>query len=126
VTGPGTGQPEGWYEALAHPVFRIPGDGSGWLSPVHVRDFARAMLRMLEADAPRAACIACDDRPLTWRELFAALAVRSGRPVPATGGPMTLASFRTSNARLKSLGWRPQFALLEWKAAPRGFLATSG
>ena len=118
--GPGTGQPGGWCEALTHPAFRIPGDGGGWLSPVHVSDFAAAMLHALEAGIPRAAWIACDDRPLRWRELFAALAERAGRPVPPTGGAATLASFRTSNARLKSLGWRPRFALLDLPCPPEG------
>lgn len=112
--GGGSGLPAGWLAQVRDPRFRVPGDGSGWLSPVHVDDYARAVLAVL-ALAPSGpgsrAVIACDDEPLRWRDVFERAATAAGVPMPAGGGPLSLPSFRTSNRRLRALGWAPQHRL---------------
>lgn len=110
--GPGSGRPELWQEELQTPGFQIPGDGSAWVSPVHVDDYAAALLTVLECGAPRTAAIACDDRPLRLADIYARAAKRAGVGMPALGGAERLRSFRASNARLRALGWRPAHALL--------------
>jgi len=109
--GPGTGRENGWADEAAANGYCMPADGQAWMSPLHVDDFAHAVLTMLEAGPPHAVCIACDDTPLRWSELYAAAAARAGAQVRA-GGPLRLRSFRVSNARLRALGWRPAHAAL--------------
>jgi nucleoside-diphosphate-sugar epimerase len=93
--------------------FQVPGEGLGWISPVHAEDYASAVLRVLEAGAPRQAYIACDDRPLQLGELYRVLAEQHRLQVPRAGGPLTMPSFRVSNAKLRGLGWSPRNALLD-------------
>lgn len=94
-----------WRTQVHDPQFRLPGSGDDWVSLVHVHDFAAALLAALDRGAPGTPHIACDDRPLRWRELYAAVAAAEGVPTPAAGGAPTMRSFRTSNARLRALGW---------------------
>jgi nucleoside-diphosphate-sugar epimerase len=105
--GPGTGREAIWLAEVRDAAFRIPGDGSAWISLVHVEDYADALLAVIERGRPHTAYIACDDAPLRLRELYARIATRAGVPPPAAGGPQRLRSFRVSNARLRALGWRP-------------------
>jgi nucleoside-diphosphate-sugar epimerase len=114
--GPGTGRVERWLDEVRNPSFRVPGDGGAWVSPVHVDDYASALLRVLEHGAPRQAAIACDDAPLRLRELYARLARHAGVAPPATGGPPGLRSFRVTNARLRALGWVPTHPALPFAA----------
>ena len=93
-----------WLAEVRDPAFRIPGDGNAWLSPVHVEDYADALLAVLERRPPREAYIACDDAPLRLHELYARIAARAGLKPPAPGGPQGMRSFRTSNAKLRSAG----------------------
>lgn len=109
--GPGTGRERGWRDEATARGFRMPGDGSAWVSPLHVHDFARALLVVIERGAPRTPYIACDDEPLRWHQLYADAAARAERPLSA-GATLHLRSFRVSNARLRGLGWRPAFAAL--------------
>jgi nucleoside-diphosphate-sugar epimerase len=104
----------------------VPGDGGRWLSPVHVDDHARALLLVLglrAADLPGRAFIACDDAPLRWKDLYARAAAAAGVEAPACGGPGAMPSFRTSNARLRALGWAPRHALLAQSAVTPAPLA---
>ncbi len=110
--GPGTGREERWLEEARNPAFRVPGDGSAWISLVHVADYAAALVTVLERGRPREACNACDDAPLQLRELYARAAARAGVAAPPVGGPAGLRSFRVSNARLRGLGWRPSSSAL--------------
>jgi nucleoside-diphosphate-sugar epimerase len=105
--GPGTDREASWLAEIRSPAFRIPGNGTAWLSPVHVEDYADALLAVLERGRPREAYIACDDAPLCLHELYARIAARAGLEPPAAGGPQRMRSFRTANARLRSLGWTP-------------------
>lgn len=113
--GGASGLPEQWLAQVRDVRHRLPGDGSAWLSPVHVDDHARALLAVLALPAAAGAAtrtvIACDDAPLRWREVYALAAAAAGEGVPAAGGPAVLPSFRTANARLRALGWAPHHAL---------------
>lgn len=113
--GGASGLPDLWLTHVRDARHRLPGDGSAWLSPVHVDDHARALLAVLAlppADAAARAFIACDDVPLRWREVYAQAATAAGVSIPAAGGPLALPSFRTSNARLRAQGWAPRHTLL--------------
>jgi nucleoside-diphosphate-sugar epimerase len=105
--GPGTGREEQWATDIAQPDFRTPGDGRGWMSVVHVDDYADALLAVLERGQPRGAYIASGE-PQRWHQLYAAVAAREGQPPPLPGGPERLRSFRVSNERLRGLGWQPR------------------
>jgi nucleoside-diphosphate-sugar epimerase len=105
--GPETGREEQWAADLASPDFRVPGDGRGWMSLVHVEDYAEALLVVLERGRPKAAYIASDE-PMRWQDLYSQLAARAGVNAPLPGGPERLRSFRVSNERLRGLGWQPR------------------
>jgi len=111
--GPGTGREEALRAAAQAPDWQMPGDGSGWLSPVHVDDMATAMVCVLQNGAARTVYNATDDRPVTWHDLCLSLANRLGLDTPPNGGPAPLPSFRVSNDRLCTLGWRPTTNLVD-------------
>jgi nucleoside-diphosphate-sugar epimerase len=114
--GADSGAEARWRAEVRDPRFRLPGDGSDWLSPVHVCDHARALLAVLGDRASGPSCrayIACDDRPLRWRELYTATASVLGVESPPGGGPRLLPSFRTTNARLRTLGWTPRQGVID-------------
>lgn len=109
--GPGTGQGAEWLEAARKPGYAMPGDGSGFISLIHVADMAEATAAAIETDKSRSTWNAVDDEPVRMRDLTAYVARLAGGPPPETGGPPYLASFRVSNAKLKAeLGWRPRYA----------------
>jgi nucleoside-diphosphate-sugar epimerase len=116
--GADTGRTEGWLADVARRDFRVPGDGSQWLSAVHVDDLAGALLSVLMRGQPHRPHIACDDQPLQWARLYAKAARQAGVDVPPAGGPLALKSFRTDNARLRALGWQPRHAVLRSLASP--------
>lgn len=105
--GPGTLAEERWLEHVRDPGFRIPDDGSAWISLIHIDDFAEAVLFVLEHGKSREAYIACDDRPWRLRELYERIASGAGLPTPPTGGNQPMRSFRVTNAKLRGVGWRP-------------------
>lgn len=111
--GPNTMREELWFEEVRNKAFRVPGDASAWMSPVHVEDYADALLAVLERGAPREAYIAADDTPMRLRELYARAAARAGVDQPAPGGAQRMRSFRVSNAKLRSLGWNPRHPSLD-------------
>jgi 2-alkyl-3-oxoalkanoate reductase len=110
--GNGSGSERRWLDELTTQNVRVPGDGTDWFSPVHVLDYAAALLLVLERGRPNQAYIACDDQPLQLGQLYAEAATRAGVSPPAVGGPQRLRSFRVSNARLSSLGWQPTHSVL--------------
>lgn len=108
--GPGTDRMRDWNDAARSGRLRIPGDGSDYVSLVHVEDMARAVVIAAESSSAHAAFNIVDDRPVTYRELFGHLAVLNGAKSPETGGAPLLESFRVSNARARSvLGWAPRY-----------------
>jgi nucleoside-diphosphate-sugar epimerase len=110
--GPDTGSEQRWLDNTRERAFRVPGDGKAWLSPVHVQDFAAALLAVLDRGDACRSYIASDDQPLQLDQLYAKAAAQAGVNPPATGGPQPLRSFRVSNARLRALGWRPAHSAL--------------
>ena len=106
--GPGTGREEAWIDEVKNDSFRIPGDGSAWISLVHVEDFAAAALVVTERGRPREPYIACDDEPLQLRDLYRRVAERNGLKPPPTGGTQPVRSVRVVNGKLRALGWMPK------------------
>ena len=80
------------FETLARlvrwsPVVPLIGDGHYRRQPIHVRDFAEAMLACMAGPSPRVAFDAGGGSALSFREIIAALAAAAGRrprllPVP--------------------------------------------
>jgi nucleoside-diphosphate-sugar epimerase len=72
-----------------------------------------------------------DDTPLTQREVYAWLAGRFARPLPPDG-PVDphrkrgVTSKRVSNARLRALGWAPQFPSFREAVRADGSIAAAG
>ncbi len=98
----------------------IEGDGARWLNQIHRDDAAAALFRLAQPDAAPGVYNVADDTPLTQRELYRALADLHGRPLPPMG-PIDLdrkrgwTSKRVSNARLRTLGWRPVYpSFIDW------------
>ena len=111
--GPGTGREEALLAAAQDPDWAVPGDGSGWLSPVHVDDMAAAMATVIAQGAPNSIYNAVADTPLTWRSLYDSLAAKLAIPPAGNGGTFALPSFRVSNAAIKRIGWTPNSSDLE-------------
>lgn len=109
--GPGTGSDDDWFERAATGRLRLPGDGSDFVSLVHVADMAAATTAAIAAWPSRSTLIVTDDMPVRWRDLFAYAAALAGAEPPQPGGRAGLPSFRMSNglARRK-LAWEPRFS----------------
>jgi nucleoside-diphosphate-sugar epimerase len=109
--GPGTGADEDWQARARAGTLVIPGDGSRYMTLVHVADYAEAMVRAVEAPEGRFVLNAVDDEPVTCGGFLNDLAAAAGGPAPRLGGSARLESFRASNrAARERLGWRPFFA----------------
>ena len=106
--GPGTGREENW-RALAHSgELRLPGDGSDYISLIHVADLAECFVLATERAPSGSIISAVDDQPTTYRELFTYIALLAGASAPAAGGTSNFASFRISNSKAREiLGWQP-------------------
>lgn len=88
----------------------IPGDPEKFLNLIHIDDAARAVVAALDAPAPGALYLACDDRPVTRREYYQIAADCLNAPPPRFFTPepdspeaaRDLASRRVSNRRMKA------------------------
>lgn len=106
--GPGTGFDDGWHARAAAGKLRLPGDGSAYVSLVHIADMAAATVAALSRWPTCQTLIVCDDEPTTWRTLFTHIAASIEAPAPPEGGREDFPSFRLKNARAKeALAWRP-------------------
>lgn len=106
--GPGTGFDDGWYARAAAGKLRLPGDGSDYVSLVHIADMAEATALAADVWPSRRTLIVCDDAPSTWRDVLAYVAACAGQEAPQPGGARGFPSFRLKNARAKAaLGWAP-------------------
>ncbi|MEQ1861580.1 MAG: SDR family oxidoreductase [Chthoniobacteraceae bacterium] len=91
----------------------IEGDGGRVVNQIHRDDAASALVQLATENAAGIFNV-CDDTPLTQREVFAWLADHFQRPLPPAG-PVDLnrkrgvTSKRVSNAKLRALGWAPQW-----------------
>jgi nucleoside-diphosphate-sugar epimerase len=108
-------------------MFPVPGDGSNFVSSIHVDDGATAAVAALQA--PAGVYNVTDDEPLRMRDYGRAITDAVGRKPPRRvptwlfglvgGGPAKyiLSSQRVANARFKEkTGWAPKY-----RSAREGF-----
>ncbi len=91
----------------------IEGDGARWINQAHRDDVATAIWRLVTHRAHGIFNVA-DNTPISQRELYARLAERFERPLPPRGSidPHRKRGWthkRVSNAKLRSLGWKPVY-----------------
>jgi nucleoside-diphosphate-sugar epimerase len=111
--GPGTGQ-ENAIAALRNGSLRVAGEGLHFISPVHVKDYARAIALALEAaDPPPIANI--NAAPLREGDYYDALADASGvrRPARDPSRPAPPSHRCSAALAASSLGWVPNEPLIE-------------
>jgi nucleoside-diphosphate-sugar epimerase len=108
--GPGTGFDDDWFGRARAGKLRLPGDGSDWVSLVHIADMAAATVATIERWPSRRALIVADDEPVRWRELLGYVAAIAGAAPPQPGGRLGLPSFRVRNQRARdALSWSPWY-----------------
>lgn len=108
--GPGTGFDDDWFARAAAGRLRLPGDGSDFVSLVHIADMATATVAALDAWPSRRTLIVTDDMPARWRDVFGYVAAVAGAEAPQPGGAARFPSFRMSNGLArKSLHWAPRY-----------------
>lgn len=106
--GPGTGFDDDWHARAATGKLRIPGDGTDFVSLVHIADMAAATIAALRAWPTKSTLIVCDDEPARWRDVFEFISFGKGKGAPETGGRVGFPSFRLRNARARlALDWQP-------------------
>jgi len=116
----------GWYGEIIETVrkgkMRVPGDGSNWWDVVHVEDVASAVITVMEHGDPGEIYHVCDGHPVTMGDFVGETARLAGvkKPgnVPRWMANMAIGkdtvtsvirSAKTSNAKLRALGWEPQY-----------------
>lgn len=108
--GPGTGSSERLLERAANGSLTLDGDGSHYLSPVHVEDMAQAFLKAIERPPARRVFNVVDDHPVTQADLFGFLAKITGGPPPTRDRTGQAPSLRCSNARIRrEFGFSPRY-----------------
>ncbi len=108
--GPGTGREEDWFARARAGTLKIPGDGSDFVSLVHIADMAEATAIAVERAPPRTTLIVCDDDPSPWQAVLTWVAALVNAPEPPLGAARALPSFRASNRRAREvLDWRPHY-----------------
>ncbi|MHA4838115.1 NAD-dependent epimerase/dehydratase family protein [Sphingopyxis sp. MSC1_008] len=109
--GPGTGFDADWVARASVGKLRLPGDGSDYVSLIHIADMAAATIDALTVWPSRETLIICDDTPVRWRELFDFVAAMVGGAPPQAGGRLGFPGFRMSNAKARRmLGWAPFYS----------------
>lgn len=116
----------GWFfgiiKDLRRGLFRIPGNGLNLWDVVHVDDVVSAILLLLKKGQPGEIYHVADDTPVTMKDFFMYVARLLGKKkvghaplwlarIIAGRDPILSAirSARSSNARLKKLGWSPKY-----------------
>lgn len=108
--GPGTGFDDDWFARAAAGKLRLPGDGSDFVSLVHIADMAAATLAALRVWPSRQVLIVADDGPARWRDVFGYIAEVTEAEPPQAGGRAGFPSFRVSNRRAREmLNWAPVY-----------------
>lgn len=106
--GPGTGFDDDWYARASAGKLRIPGEGSDYVSLIHIADMAAATIATIQNWPSHSALIVCDDEPGKWRDVFEFISSSLGVSVPESGGRVGFPSFRLRNTRARmALGWQP-------------------
>jgi nucleoside-diphosphate-sugar epimerase len=109
--GPGTDRDECWRQLARTGELRLPGDGSDYISLVHVTDMADAITLAATATSSRLTLSIVDDEPVTYATLFRYIASIEDAPDPRPGGPSSIPSFCVNNARAREfLGWSPRIS----------------
>lgn len=109
--GPGTGFDDDWFARAKAGTLRLPGDGSAFVSLVHIADMADATVAAISAWPTDRTLIIADDRPATWHELLSYVADVAGAPAPQPGGRLGFPAFRVRNTRARAaLAWAPRYA----------------
>jgi len=107
--GPGTGTDDHWRDLARRGELMMPGDGSSYMSLVHVDDYVAAVLAAVDRWPRERLLNIVDDCPLTWAEIFGRIAAAEKAPPPQSGAPARMASCRIRNARAKAaLAWAPK------------------
>lgn len=108
--GPGTGFDDGWFARAQAGKLRLPGDGTEYVSLVHIVDMAAATVLAVQKFSSRSVLTVCDHEPVQWRDLFGFICASVGADAPQAGGPPGFPSFRLKNARaVRVLGWQPRY-----------------
>lgn len=106
--GPGTGFDDDWFARAKAGKLRLPGDGSAFVSLLHISDMAAATAAAVKHWPSRQTLIIADDEPAPWRDVFGFIAQSTGAPAPELGGRAGFPSFRVRNTRAKAaLNWAP-------------------
>lgn len=106
--GPGTGFDDAWFERAREGKLRLPGDGTDYVSLIHIADMAAATVSTVNKWPSNSTLIVCDDEPAQWREVFGFIASCAGERAPEPGGRIAFPSFRLRNARAAAaLDWQP-------------------
>jgi nucleoside-diphosphate-sugar epimerase len=106
--GPGTGFDDDWFARARAGKLRLPGDGTDYVSLVHIADMAAATLAAITHWPSRQALIVADDSPAQWRDVFGYVCALAGCAAPESGGRAGFPSFRVANRRAKALlSWAP-------------------
>jgi len=109
--GPGTGFDDDWFDRARSGRLRLPGDGSDYVSLVHIEDMAAATVKAVARWPSRQALIVADDRPARWREVFGFVAASVGADPPVPGGRLAFPAWRVRNLRARdALSWEPFYA----------------
>ncbi len=93
----------------------IDPENDRFVNQVHRDDIASAIFLLLTRQAPRAQIYnVVDDQPMLQSDCYRWLAKRLDRPLPPLGKSTTPrkrgdSNKRVSNAKLRSLGWTPQY-----------------
>lgn len=108
--GPGTGREDDWFKRATQGTLKVPGDGTDFVSLVHVADMADATVLALERAPSRCSFLVCDDQPSPWGDVLTWAALLAGAREPPRGGPSNLPSFRVSNRSIcEWLNWSPRY-----------------
>ena len=109
--GPGTGFDDDWFSRARAGKLRLPADGSGYVSLIHIADMAEATVAAMRRWPSRQALIVADDRPATWRDVFTYVCSLVGSAPPEPGGVSRLPYFRVKNTRAReALSWAPSYS----------------
>jgi nucleoside-diphosphate-sugar epimerase len=109
--GPGTGFDDDWFARAKAGNLRMPGDGTAYVSLVHITDMANATVAAIQKWPSRETIVVADDEPAQWRNLFGYIAEVAGGAPPHSGGRLGFTSFRVRNTKARELlGWKPFYA----------------
>lgn len=83
IRAPGIyGRGNGLHHRLLNGQYRLPGDGSNYVSRVHVDDLSNMILKALESRPQESIYVAGDEQPTTHREIVEWLVERLSLPFP--------------------------------------------